>query len=216
MSRQQLLDPTHPWQCKAASVICVLSETIFGASCAWLHPWHDPPATQLPSSASHANSTSSRNQQPECQSHHPDPHKADLSSTGSGSLQNGITDELPSEQTVDQQTVDQQYRSSSRAADSQQQGGGGHEGQGVDAGRGSNGERSRPPALDTSLMVMILEELVQPCIRNLATHNAAELPGLQSSFSQQVRICVESPSAHVIKVGVGDQMSSLGCSGMME
>ena len=39
---QQLLDPSSPWQCKAASLVCVLSETIFGASDAWVHPWHDP------------------------------------------------------------------------------------------------------------------------------------------------------------------------------
>lgn len=50
---QQLLDPTSPWQCKAASLVCVLSETIFGASDAWVHPWHDPAgssaaATQAP------------------------------------------------------------------------------------------------------------------------------------------------------------------------
>ncbi|KAK9861028.1 hypothetical protein WJX84_011670 [Apatococcus fuscideae] len=43
-----LLDPADPWQCKAASVICVLSETIFGASNAWVHPWHDPAASRSP------------------------------------------------------------------------------------------------------------------------------------------------------------------------
>ena len=49
---QHLADPSDPWQCRAASVVSILSETIFGASSAWVHPWYDPATSQSPTSPS--------------------------------------------------------------------------------------------------------------------------------------------------------------------
>ena len=125
---QHLVDPSDPWQCRAASVVCVLSETIFGASSAWVHPWYDPATSQSPTSPSSDRKGSQK----------------------SGGITPGM-----------------------RPLDGVQSPGG-HVPEGA------------TPALDIGMTVMVLEELAQPPIRSLVTHNDSGAGVPAPALSQQV------------------------------
>ena len=173
-SSRQLSDPSHPWQCKAASVICVLSETIFGASHAWPHPWHDLTTTHSSPNPS-LDSSSSPDQGHDRRDHEESPGRR----SARGPSHNSSVGRMHGEG-----AAGQMHRGQYQAPSSVQNGSTNHQ-HGNAERRQWRRDQSRPPELDIGLMVMILEELVHPCIRNLATSQPGA-SALISSLSQQV------------------------------